>query len=55
MIHQTYGHVTRKMRTGAVHRLGNLIAGPEADLGPDGYQFGTKRGGQEGRHDDQPK
>ena len=28
MIHQTYGHVTRKMRTGAVQRLARLLATP---------------------------
>lgn len=30
MIHQTYGHVTRKMRIGAVQRLAGLLAGPAA-------------------------
>src|SRR5262249_21362655 len=28
MVHETYGHVTPRMRAGAVRRLGELIAGP---------------------------
>ncbi len=32
MIHETYGHVTPRMRAGAVRRLGALIAGPAADV-----------------------
>jgi integrase len=30
MIYETYGHVTPRMRAGAVRRLGELIAGPPA-------------------------
>jgi hypothetical protein len=45
MIHQTYGHVTPRMRAGAVSRLGELLAGtPPADAEANGYQSGTNRG-----------
>lgn len=40
MIHETYGHVTPRMRSSAVDRLGGLIGRPNAGSSTDGYQSG---------------
>jgi integrase len=46
MIHETYGHVTPRMRSSAVDRLGGLIDQPGTGSGTNGYQSGTKRGSE---------